>query len=63
MLTAYEQGPMAGYLPLTPKTQEILHRLADLKPEVLATMHGSTYTGNGEAAIHDLSRAMKEVLG
>jgi flavorubredoxin len=61
-LTVYEQGPMAGYLPYTPKTEQILKRLADLKPKTLATMHGSTFTGDGEAAILDLAQAMKEIL-
>ena len=62
-ITVYEQSPMAGYLPYTPTTEQILKRLADLKPKTLAPMHGSAFTGDGEAAINDLARAMKDVLG
>lgn len=62
-ITVYEQSPMAGYLPYTPTTEQILKRLADLKPKTLAPMHGSAFTGDGEAAINDLARAMKDMLG
>jgi hypothetical protein len=41
----------------------MLNRLADLKPKIIAPMHGSTYVGDGESAIHDLSQVMKDVLG
>lgn len=62
-LLAYEQGPFASYMPYTPKTPGILERLADLKPKTLATMHGSTFTGNGERAINDLAGVINELLG
>jgi len=41
----------------------ILRRLASLKPKRLATMHGSTFVGNGEQAISDYAVALKEILG
>ncbi|MEZ0276780.1 MAG: MBL fold metallo-hydrolase, partial [Roseimicrobium sp.] len=40
-----EQGPLAGYMPYTRKTEGVLHQLAGLKPQTLAVMHGSSYTG------------------
>ena len=43
-------------------TGQILRRLADLKPEVTAPAHGSTYLGVGESAIYDLAQAIKDVL-
>jgi flavorubredoxin len=62
MLIEYQQGPFANYLPYTTKTEQMLSRLAALKPKALASMHGSTYVGDGEAALFALTRAMKEVL-
>lgn len=62
MLIEYQQGPFADYLPYTNKTERILNRFADLRPKIIAPMHGSTYMGDGKSAIHDLTQAMKEVL-
>jgi len=62
MLLDYQKGPFANYLPFTSKTERILTRLAELKPKTIAPMHGSTYTGDGKSAIHDLIEAMKDVL-
>jgi flavorubredoxin len=62
-LIEYQEGPLANYLPYTTKTGEILASLAALKPRTLATMHGSTYTGNGEKAIHDLAGVFEELYG
>lgn len=56
-------GPFADYVPYREKTGTMLHSLADLKPELLAVMHGSSYSGNGEQALKDLAVVMKEVLG
>ena len=61
-LIEYQQGPFANYLPLTSKTEQMLIRLADLKPKTIAPMHGSTYVGDGESAIYDLLKVMKDVL-
>lgn len=57
----YQQGPLADYLPYTGKTDEILRSLAALKPETLAIMHGSTYSGDGEKAILELAGVFKEL--
>ncbi len=62
-LVEYQNGPFANYLPYTAQTKGILSRLAGLKPKMIAPMHGSTYIGDGEAAIHDLEQVMREVLG
>ena len=61
-LTAYQQGPLANYMPYTPNTGLILEGLAGLKPKLLATMHGSSYSGNGEQALRDLAVVMSDVL-
>ncbi|MGA7878772.1 MAG: hypothetical protein WCA08_24140 [Desulfoferrobacter sp.] len=61
-LIEYQKGPFANYLPYTTRTDHFLNRLAALKPKVIAPMHGSTFVGDGESAIYDLSQAMKDVL-
>jgi flavorubredoxin len=62
-LVDYQAGPFANYMPYTQHTDGILQGLADLKPRTIATMHGSTYAGDGERAIRDLAVVMREVLG
>ena len=59
----FQQGPLAHYMPYTPRTESQLRELAALKPRVCATMHGSTFVGNGEKALLDLGAVMKELLG
>lgn len=58
-----QASPMADYIPYTKQTEGILKRLSLLKPKTLAIMHGSSFTGDGERAFHDLSAAMRDVLG
>lgn len=62
-LLEYQAGPFANYMPYTKHTDNILHKLAALKPRTLAPMHGSAYAGDGESAIRDLAVVMREVLG
>ncbi|HKJ76143.1 MAG TPA: MBL fold metallo-hydrolase [Gammaproteobacteria bacterium] len=62
-LTAYQAGPFADYLPYTPRTEPTLQRLAELRPRTLATMHGSTFEGDGARALADLGTVLREVLG
>lgn len=62
-LIADQGGPLAGAYPYTPQTEETLRRLAVLSPKTLALMHGSTFVGDGRAALLDLSAAMGEILG
>ncbi|MCX6924040.1 MAG: hypothetical protein NT154_12645 [Verrucomicrobia bacterium] len=40
-----QEGPLAGYMVYTRQTEGVLRSLADLKPETLAVMHGSSYIG------------------
>src|SRR6056297_2752617 len=60
-LTAYQQGPMAGYMAWTPDTGTHLARLAALAPRVCATMHGSAYEGDGAQAMTEVGEVMREV--
>lgn len=59
----YQAGILADYVPCTPLTSRNLSKLADLKPEVLAIMHGSSFRGNGEQALKDLEAVFWEVFG
>jgi flavorubredoxin len=61
-LLSYQQGPLANYLPYTPKTDGILKGLADLAPKTIAAMHGSTFIGDGRLAIDDLAIMFRENL-
>ena len=62
-LIAAEGGPFAGATPYTARTGEILKELASCRPETLAIMHGSSYSGDGAKALTDLSGVLREVLG
>ncbi len=55
--------PFAYSVPYTPQTDRIFQKLSALKPKTLATMRGSSFTGNCERALLDLDAVMKEVLG
>ena len=55
-----QQGPLAGYMPYTRQTETVLRSLADLKPETLAVMHGSSYVGRSDELLTDLAGAIKE---
>lgn len=58
-----EAGPFANYLPYTHHTGRVLEGLADWKPQTLATMHGSSYVGDGAQALRELAGVMRGVLG
>jgi flavorubredoxin len=62
VLVEYQQGPLANYMPYTPLTEPTLHRLAELQPKTLATMHGSAFVGDGARALRDLATIFKDVL-
>ncbi|GAA5505616.1 MBL fold metallo-hydrolase [Novipirellula caenicola] len=53
-------GPLAGYMPYTRQTEGVLRSLADLKPDTLAVMHGSSYTGPCDQLLCDLAGVIKE---
>jgi flavorubredoxin len=61
-LVRYQTGPFSNYLPFTSMTEELLGKLAALKPAVIAAMHGSTFKGDGEQAIRDLAKVFREVI-
>ncbi|HEX4998877.1 MAG TPA: MBL fold metallo-hydrolase, partial [Terriglobia bacterium] len=61
--SAFQGGPFASYMPYTPQTESQIRELARLQPRVCATMHGSTFLGNGEQALLDMATVMKEILG
>jgi flavorubredoxin len=54
-----QQGPLAGYMPYTRQTEGVLRSLADLKPETLAVMHGSSYIGPSDKLLTDLAGVIK----
>jgi flavorubredoxin len=45
---------------LAPTTGPTLRKLADLNPTTLAIMHGSSFTGDGGRALHDLADAYEK---
>src|SRR4029453_3787585 len=55
-----QQGPLAGYMPYMRQTEGVLRSLASLKPETLAVMHGSSYSGQGDKLLIDLAGVIKE---
>lgn len=58
-----ESGPFAGYVPYTHHTGRVLEDLAELAPQRLATMHGSSFEGDAAPEIRQLAVVMREVLG
>jgi flavorubredoxin len=57
-----EQGPLAGYMPYTRQTEGVLRSLADLKPETLAVVHGSSYRGKCDGLLTGLAGVIKETF-
>jgi flavorubredoxin len=57
-----QQGPLAGYMPYTRQTEGVLRSLAELKPETLAVMHGSSYIGKSERLLTALAGVIKETF-
>jgi len=56
-------GPLVKDMPYTTDTDATLRRLAGLRPEVLATMHGSSFRGDGQEALLGLAGVVKELIG
>jgi flavorubredoxin len=61
-LKAYQAGILAEYMPYTPLTAQNLKKLADLKPETLAIMHGSSFEGDCARALDDFNAVLREVF-
>ena len=55
-----QAGPLAGYMPYTRQTEGVLRSLAELKPQTLAVMHGSSYIGPCDKLLTDLAGVIKE---
>jgi flavorubredoxin len=62
-LEAFEQSPLANYMPYTKNTARYVAELAALNPTALATMHGSTILGDGAATLTEFGVVLKEVFG
>jgi flavorubredoxin len=62
-MKAFQAGILAEYVPYTPITAQNLKKLADLKPNMLAVMHGSSFTGDCARALGDLDGVYREVFG
>jgi flavorubredoxin len=57
---AVEAEDLFGYSTLAPSTAATINRLAELEPRTLALMHGSSFTGDGGAALRSLAAAYAE---
>ena len=57
-----QQGPLAGYMPYTRQTEGVLRSLAELRPETLAAMHGSSYIGRCDQLLSQLAGVVKETF-
>ena len=62
-MQAMQQGPLADYMPYSSQTEGVLRGLAALKPETLAVMHGSTFVGDGAAALVASGEVIRQVTG
>ena len=51
-----------GYSALAPSTPATIERLAELAPSTLALMHGSSFSGDGAAALRGLADAYRDRL-
>ncbi|MCC7374895.1 MAG: MBL fold metallo-hydrolase [Verrucomicrobiales bacterium] len=58
-----QQGPLADYMPYTRQTEGVLRSMAQLNPETLAVMHGSSYVGQGSRLLVDLAGVIKDGFG
>jgi len=56
-------GPLAKDMPYTLYTDSMFQRLAALEPQTLAVMHGSSFRGDGRAAIVSLAEVIRETIG
>jgi flavorubredoxin len=61
-LVSGQAGPFADATPFTTRTEANLEKLLQLNPKTFAVMHGSSFSGDGAAAIRDLGTIMREVL-
>lgn len=62
-LAEFQGGPLANSIPYTPLTDGTLTELAALRPQRLAVMHGSSFSGDGGQALRELAVMFRESLG
>jgi flavorubredoxin len=63
-ISTYQAHPvLMDYMPFTPKTRARLEELAALQPRILAAMHGSSFEGDGAAALRGAADVMERLLG
>jgi hypothetical protein len=56
------KGTLANDVPYTPYTDATLKRLAALRAQTLAIMHGASFRGDTRRAILDLAAVLKALL-
>jgi len=60
----YQKSPvLMDYVPYTENTKRQLANLAALRPRMLAAMHGSTFVGDGAAALVASGEVIRQVTG
>lgn len=62
-LLGMKAGPFDQSIPWTPDTARILRGLAALQPRTLAVMHGSSFRGDGRAALDALADLLQAQFG
>jgi flavorubredoxin len=63
-LETYQHSPvLMDYVPYTDNTKRQLAKLAALQPRTLAAMHGSTFVGDGAAALIASGEVIRKVSG
>jgi hypothetical protein len=63
-IAAYQAHPvLMDDVPVTASTRRRLEELANLQPRVLAAMHGSTFVGDGGAALRSAGDMLERRLG
>lgn len=60
-ISAYEGTPMSLYFPYSATMSEMLRRLAELEPSIVATMHGSVFIGDGRRLLLGFERVLQDV--
>lgn len=63
-IATYQAHPvLMDYMPFTRNTRAQMDRLAALAPRTLAAQHGSSFVGDGAAALRAAADVMQELLG
>jgi len=62
-LKGYQAGILAAYMPHTPLTAQNLKKLAELNPNTLAIMHGSSFNGDCVRALDKMDVVLREIFG